>query len=44
MTVQLQQTLPQLRATERVTLLDFIVQDHFPQLEEIIQELRTSKE
>jgi ParB family chromosome partitioning protein len=44
MTVQLQQTLPQLRATERARLLDFIVQDHFPQLEEIIQELRTSKE
>lgn len=41
MTQQLQESLPTLQAAERAALLDFIVQEHFPELEEIVQRLRS---
>lgn len=40
MTEQLQQILPEIQAAERTRLLDFIVQQHFPKLEEIVEQLR----
>lgn len=42
MTKQLQEALPELQATERAVLLDYIVQQHFPELEEIVEQLRAS--
>ncbi len=42
MTQQLQETLPELQATQRAGLLDFIVQEHFPELEAIVNQLRKS--
>jgi ParB/RepB/Spo0J family partition protein len=41
---QLQATLPDLQAAERAALLDYIAQQHFPQLEEIVEQLRTSSD
>lgn len=41
---QLQETLPDLQATERAALLDYIAQQHFPQLEEVVEQLRTSSD
>ncbi len=43
MTTQLQDTLPELRERERVALLDFIVEQHFPEFEKIVQELRNDE-
>jgi ParB family transcriptional regulator, chromosome partitioning protein len=40
MTHHLEQGLPELQATERGVLLDFIVQHHLPKVEEIIAQLR----
>lgn len=39
---QLQEVLPDLQATERAVLLDYIAQHHFPELEEIVNQLRAS--
>ncbi len=44
MTTQLKHALPEMKATERDALLDFIVQEHFPELEEIVQLLRSAKQ
>lgn len=43
MTKQLQQTLPELQAAQRAALLDFIVQQHLPELEAIIDQLRAAQ-
>lgn len=42
MTMQLQEILPELQPTQRTGLLDFIVQEHFPELEAIVNQLRKS--
>ncbi|MBV9789758.1 MAG: ParB/RepB/Spo0J family partition protein [Chloroflexi bacterium] len=39
---QLQEALPELREPERAVLLDYIAQQHFPELEEIVEQLRES--
>ncbi len=44
MTTQLKQVLPEMQVTERDALLDFIVREHFPELEEIVQQLRSAKQ
>jgi ParB family chromosome partitioning protein len=44
MTQQLEETLPVLRPTECTALLDFIAQQHFPQLEAVVEELRQRSE
>lgn len=41
MTKQLQEALPDLQPAERAVLLDYIAQQHFPELEEIVEQLRT---
>lgn len=40
MTQHLQETLPELQASESAALLDFIVQRHLPKVEEIVEQLR----
>ncbi|HEY0737289.1 MAG TPA: ParB/RepB/Spo0J family partition protein [Herpetosiphonaceae bacterium] len=41
---QLQEILPDLQDQERAALLDYIVQQHFPELEEIVERLKASSE